>query len=354
MARNGVEALAVQSSGMVAGVWRRLCACGLAGFVERACKSTPFPVSLAMKRKISELERKNAMETDTSARMTGKRAVKSLLGGLLADAGETARTPVAACMDTGLIVESATVSGSVYRFRVASDFAARERVYRFAHEIYSGVSLAQGDAGMVVSPYDAGPETLTLLAETEDGTIVGTVSLVFDSDKGLPCDEIYWVETGRMRAEDRSMAEVTRLALRKDCEHSREVLLRLFNLIYIYARRVRGYTDFVIEVHPRHLKYYERALGFEVTGAEQKCPRVGGAPAVLARLDLAVPTREVERVGGRGPSAKERTLYPHFWSADREPALAETMAAVYRPMTEHEARYFGIADEHQKEGALAS
>ena len=299
---------------------------------------------LAMKSTVNESERKSVMNKRGVANATAGQGVKALLDGWLG--GTRAREePAWASLESDTIVACAARSGAVYRYRVASDLAARERVYRFAHEIYSAVSLAQDDGtGMVVSPYDAGPETFTLLAEDESGSIVGTVSLVFDSERGLPCDEIYWLETGRLRAENRSMAEVTRLALRKDMAASREVLLRLFNLIYIYARRVRGYTDFLIEVHPRHVKYYERTLGFERSGSEQKCPRVGGAPAVLGRLDLAVPEREVRRVGGLGETVKGRSLYPRFWSADREPGLASAMAAAWRPMPPHEARYFGVAN----------
>ena len=253
------------------------------------------------------------------------------------------------------IAESVGKQGDRFQYKVACDMTSRERVFRFAHEIYSGVSLAQDDGmGMVVSPHDAGPETFSLLAESEDGTILGTVSLVFDSERGLPCDEIYWKETGSLRERGCAMAEVTRLALRKDIEDSREILLRLFNLIYIYATRVRGYTDFVIEVHPRHVKYYERALGFRAEGEEQKCPRVGGAPAILARLDLDLPKREVRRIGGLGDAVKERTLYRHFWYKDREPELARAMEAAWRPMPEHEARYFGISPTSEKERSLAS
>ncbi len=294
---------------------------------------------------------KDAMKADTIAKRARGSETKRWLGKVRS----ALWPPVEESFDaTQPIAESVGKSGERFRFRVACDMASRERVFRFAHEIYSGVSLAQDDDGMVVSPHDAGPETFTLLAESEDGTILGTVSLVFDSERGLPCDEIYWQETGALRSQGRAMAEVTRLALRKDPDASREILLRLFNLIYVYATRVRGYTDFVIEVHPRHVKYYERALGFRTEGGEQKCPRVGGAPAVLARLDLALPKREVRRIGGLGDAVKERTLYRHFWYTDREPGLARAMAAAWRPMPEHEARYFGIAPTSEKEGVLAS
>ncbi len=265
-------------------------------------------------------------------------------------ASGSARSEIGAGFSCGITAESWTQPGLKFRFRVAADRSDRERVYRFAHEIYSGVALAEGDNGMVLSPHDAGPETFTLLAEDMDGRIQGTVSLVFDSERGLPCDEIYWLETGRLRGENRRMAEVTRLALRKDGAVTRDVLIRLFNLIYIYARRVRRYTDFVIEVHPRHLKYYERTLGFEAIGGLQKCVRVGGAPAVLGRLDLTVPAREVRRAGGTGSPDGGHSLYPYFWAETEETAIARHLAREYRPMSSFDAAYFGLANRATDHG----
>ena len=58
------------------------------------------------------------------------------------------------------------------------------------------------------------------------------------------------------------------------------VLGTLFHLAYIHGRLIRGATDLVIEVHPRHASFYRRMLGFRIIGAERICPRVD-APAVL-------------------------------------------------------------------------
>ena len=44
-------------------------------------------------------------------------------------------------------------------------------------------------------------------------------------------------------------------------------------------------TDVVIEVNPRHVRYYQRAFGFRAFGAERRCERVG-APARLLHLNL--------------------------------------------------------------------
>ena len=249
----------------------------------------------------------------------------------------------------------ALVSGSPerqippYRFLVASSRERRERAYRFAYKAYEGGNLVQRDgSGMVVSLHDAGSETFTLLAEDEQGETLGTISLVFDSERGLPSDEIYSDEVALLRGQGRKAAEVTRLALKKDVPSSRELIVRLFNLIYIYTVRVRGYWDFVIEVNPRHLRYYEQTLAFEQLGGLKSCPRVEGAPAVLARLDLSIAANEVKRVGGMklyGHPCKEKTLYPWFWTYDEEEAIASHLAWQYQPMGEDEAAYFGLAEE---------
>jgi len=106
--------------------------------------------------------------------------------------------------------------------------------------------------------------------------------------------------------------EVTRLAIAPEHTRSKLLLVRLFNFIYIFARKVNGYDDFLVEVNPRHVAYYRRLLLFEVLGPERPCPRVLGAPAVLLRVELAMGEREVRRVGGLGAAAGERTLYPYF------------------------------------------
>ena len=133
-----------------------------------------------------------------------------------------------------------------------------------------------------------------------------------------------------------------RLAIDEEHQRSKTLLVRLFNFIYVFARRVHGFDDFVIEVNPRHVNYYRRLLVFEQAGPERACPRVQGAPAVLLKLDLSIPEREVRRVGGKGMAANERTLYPHFYSWLEEGAVAEFLSRSHRPMPADDARYFGI------------
>jgi hypothetical protein len=64
---------------------------------------------------------------------------------------------------------------------------------------------------------------------------------------------------------------------------------------------------------------------------------------VLLRLDLGVMDREVRRVGGKGFTAGERTLYPHFYSWIEEGAAASFLSQNHTPMSDAEKTYFGLA-----------
>jgi hypothetical protein len=229
-----------------------------------------------------------------------------------------------------------------YRLRVACDRASRERAYRLAQRVYHSCGYVPDQSGMCVSPFDGNPQTLTILAQDSKGCDAGTISLIFDSVNGLPCDEIYASELDPLRASGRWLVEVTRLAIDKDHAHSKTLLVQLFEFISIYGRRVKRYTDFVIEVNPRHVNYYRRLLAFQTLGPERPCPRVNGAPAVLLRLDLFEQESLIRRIGGQRAASTDRCLYSYFCALEDEEEIAQFLSRNHKPMSKGEARYFNI------------
>jgi hypothetical protein len=230
-----------------------------------------------------------------------------------------------------------------FQIRVASDRDSRERAYRLAHRVYRERGYCDGETQFLATPYDADPGTFTLLAQDQFNRDAATMTLIFDSGAGLPCDEIYGSEINLLRQSNRRLVEVTRLVIADEFQHSKLLLIRMINFIYIFSRRIKGFDDFVIEVHPRHAAYYTRMLYFERFGPERPCPRVRNMPAVLLRVDLSVMDREVRRVGGRGFAAAERTLYPHFYSWIEEGAAASFLSQNHTPMSDGEKLYFGLS-----------
>jgi len=236
---------------------------------------------------------------------------------------------------------------------VVSDRDARRRAYALAYRVYCHCGYTSEESELLTSPYDADPHTVTLLAQDENDHDCATVTLNFDSSAGLPGDEIYPFELNALRAQSRQIVEVTRLAVSDEYARSKTLLVRLFNFIYIFARRVRGFDDFVIEVNPRHANFYNRLLFFEQLGPERPCPRVQNAHSVLLRMDLHRGENEIRRASGKRAKPDDHTLYPYFYSWLEEGAVAEFLAQSHRPMSSDDKKYFGLTPRENIRAAIA-
>jgi hypothetical protein len=168
-------------------------------------------------------------------------------------------------------------------------------------------------------PAAAAPNKITLTACEHDDTM-GTITVGFDSPAGLSVDELFGKEVDELRNRGRRVCEFTKLAM-DSLVRSKRVLASLFHVAYIYAHRINGYQELLIEVNPRHVRYYERMLGFVAHGAERLCPRVN-APAVLMSLDFKHAHDQIAQFGGQQHLADdERSLYPYFFSVGEEAGI---------------------------------
>ena len=229
-----------------------------------------------------------------------------------------------------------------FKIRVASNQADRKKAYALAYRVYRRMGYVNEDpTELCVSPYDAYAGTFTLLAEDPQGRECGTITMVFDSRLGLPCNEIYREEVDGLRATGCSLVEFTRLAIDENTQNARALLFHLFHLSYAFARCGGGCTDMLIEVNPRHVQYYKKLLRFEQVGPERPCPRVKGAPAVLLRMDFAKMESELEGFShGRDRSGKR--LHVYMFSADEEREVTRFLASQHCTMSFQEAKFFNI------------
>jgi hypothetical protein len=208
----------------------------------------------------------------------------------------------------------------VFHIRMANSEGRREAASLLLKKMYGwrGYSI---DATTSHSP-----NKITLFAET-GGETVGTMSLCLDSsDMGLPADENFRDKLDELRSEHRRLCEPSRLAIDKGV--SKRVFAALIHISYIYARNIHGYTDYVIEVNPRHVMFYKRMLGFRNFGGERECTRVG-APAVLLRLELEYMGEQIRKFGGQMEQhdASERSFYPYFFPRWDEPGITGRLVA---------------------------
>jgi len=204
-----------------------------------------------------------------------------------------------------------------FHIRMANSAGRRESASLLLKKMY-------GWRGYAVDPAAAHAlNKITLFAET-GGATVGTMSLCLDNDEvGLPADENFRDKLDELRGQRRRLCEPSRLAIDKGM--SKRVFASLIHISYIYAHNIHGYTDYVIEVNPRHVMFYKRMLGFRDFGGERPCTRVG-APAVLLRLDLAYMGEQIRQLGGRMEQhGNDRSFYPYFFPPGDEPGITSRL-----------------------------
>ena len=168
-------------------------------------------------------------------------------------------------------------------------------------------------------PEQQPPTCITLVASDHD-MMIGTITIGFDSPSGLHVDDLFAVETSALRQAGRRICEFTTLAM-DSVVRSKRVLASLFHVSYIYAHRMMGFDNLLIEVNPRHVRYYQRMLGFKVVG-EPRLNRRVNAPAVLMCLDFSHAHDQIACVAGKPEfSLLDRSLYPHFFSPSEEAGI---------------------------------
>ncbi|MEO8411876.1 MAG: GNAT family N-acetyltransferase [Propionivibrio sp.] len=157
------------------------------------------------------------------------------------------------------------------------------------------------------------PNRVTLVAWQFD-EIVATLTLGRDAADGLLADALYGEEIDTLRKPGRVVCEVTRLAVDPDFT-SKDLLTSLLRIAHRYGVQNFKASDVVMEVNPRHVRYYERGFGFRQLGKQRHCERVD-APAVLLHQQMegfvvpenveALRARDVTTSARRAPDRSTR------------------------------------------------
>lgn len=145
--------------------------------------------------------------------------------------------------------------------------------------------------GMRFTHYHLRPGTSVLLSGL-DNQLVGTLSIVEDSDLGLP---IEMAMKGFDIRENRRVAEFSSLAIDEMFRQNwKRVLLPLLQFAYHYCRYHRQIERIVLGVHPQHARFYERVLHFQRFQGDRVLahPYVNHNPVITFYRDLNDTTHE--------------------------------------------------------------
>lgn len=176
-------------------------------------------------------------------------------------------------------------------------------------------------------PTDKTAQRFTLAAMDHLQTI-GTITVAFDGPMKLSAEDAFPQEVQALRAKGLRLCEFTKLAI-DPTVGTKRVLAALFHVAYIIAHRLRGYDVLLIEVNPRHKRYYERMLGCQVLGTV-RMNRTVKAPAVLLSADFSYIMRQIGEFGGKPElSDTERSLYPFAFSLTEEAGIISRLRERY-------------------------
>ena len=178
---------------------------------------------------------------------------------------------------------------------VASRPAETRADYRAAFELvyrqYHAAGLVRPNpTGVRIAPHQLSPQCTVILAES-CGRLVGTVSLVGDGWNGLPIERIFPAAARSFRRRGLRLTEVGCLAsVEPPGSFPSPVYVELTKATIHYAR-LGGFDRMIAAVHPRHGRFYQRAMGFERLGDEAVYDLVNGNRAVCVVGDPHDPAR---------------------------------------------------------------
>lgn len=165
----------------------------------------------------------------------------------------------------------------------------------------------------------------TFVAEI-DQQVVGTMTLAVDSQFGLAIDRTFKDLIAEVRREGNTrLCELTKLAF-ADGVRSKEVLAGLFHMAFIYGTGHTNCTDLMIEVNPRHVRFYETMLGFRCVGGERLNMSVR-APSQLMRIGVDEIKHNISDMGRRPRSTGRHSLYRHFFPQEEERQVRRLLEA---------------------------
>lgn len=175
-------------------------------------------------------------------------------------------------------------------FQVASTLEQVTEAWELVYSSYLRIGLISPNAHHLHTHSHAISCDTAVICGYIDRVLVSTLSSYIDGPDGLPLDAVYHEELQELRADGRTLLELGLFADRR--EHlfrSIEALLELMRY-NCYFGVTHECTDAVIGVHPHHVDFYTRLLGFDVVGEQKTYDMVNDHPVVLLRLDWPAKT----------------------------------------------------------------
>ncbi len=213
-----------------------------------------------------------------------------------------------------------------FSLKVADSIEDVTAALSLVHDSYVELGLMDPHpSGLRLLPHHLLPETRLFLAREHD-EVVATLTLIPDTDAGLPLDSAYQEAADGLRRRGRRIGEISCLALAPRYRRH-DLLLHTFRMMHVCARAT-GLDDLCVVVAPKHGRFYQHILLFEPYGGFAELAHLNGAPALLYRQDLRTIEETTHGYYASSPAAAD--LYQFFFE---EAAAVRARATAGRGLT---------------------
>lgn len=182
---------------------------------------------------------------------------------------------VSAVGQVPVAIQSATLEVSLARTRLELVAA-----FRLLYDSYVRAGLVPENRRQLrLTSYHLLETTEVFVAKWR-GEVIATMTVVADGPQGLPLDAMYGDEVARFRDAGLRLAEVGCFADRRGMEPPFLKVIGELAKLVVQVANARGADGLVAATHPRHARFYIRALGFQQFAGLKECPYAQGNPAV--------------------------------------------------------------------------
>lgn len=233
-----------------------------------------------------------------------------------------------------------------FTVKIANTLQEREDVFQLGYQVYLEKGyIKENPYQWLVQDYDGASETTIFIVKDRAGEIAGTATLVFNSSTKLPIEKTFGSEIKTLSPNGAKVTEVSRLVINPTYRNSKEILVLLFNYMFIYGYHIKNVDLVAIQVNPRHKNYYKKLLNFDESGEEKLCASVQNAPASLLYMPLINYQMEVKRCHQQNlQENKNRSLYSYFIKPEQENLVAYYLKSQAKPISAEEKIYFGFSE----------
>jgi len=238
------------------------------------------------------------------------------------------------------------LSPAEFTIKIANTLKEREAVFQLAYQVYLEKGyVKENPYQWLVQDYDRQADTTIFIVKDRTGAIAGTATLVFNDSSKLPIEKTFNNEIKSLSQDGAKITEVSRLVINPSYRNSKEILVLLFNYMFIYGYHVKNFDMVAIQVNPRHKNYYKKLLNFDERGEEKLCASVQNAPASLLYMPLVNYQTEVKRCHqSNSQEHSSRSLYSYFIKPEQENLVSYYLKNQAKEISADEKTYFGFSE----------